>query len=130
MTDAAIVGSLSARTRWAHWPGGLAVLAAFGVIGGFMQGFSILVAPALGGGDMRLDATKVSTLVILAGIVAGFHRRGADFTVPPLRADGHAGKRKFDLAAAYLHSEPSWRHLRHRRLQPSFPLRALGTVRR
>ncbi len=104
MTDAAIVGQFAGTDAlgalgsadWLCW-------LVFGVIGGFMQGFSILVAQRFGGGDMRLMRRSVSTLVILAGIVAVvFTAAGLILTVPLLRLMGTLD-RVFDLAAAYLH---------------------------
>ena len=104
MTDAAIVGQFAGTDAlgalgsadWLCW-------LVFGVIGGFMQGFSILVAQRFGGGDMRLMRRGVSTLVILAGIVAVvFTAAGLILTVPLLRLMGTLD-RVFDLAAAYLH---------------------------
>ena len=104
MTDAAIVGQFAGTDAlgalgsadWLCW-------LVFGVIGGFMQGFSILVAQRFGGGDMRLMRRSVSTLVILAGIVAVvFTAAGLILTVPLLRLMGTL-ERVFDLAAAYLH---------------------------
>ena len=104
MTDAAIVGPFAGTDAlgalgsadWLCW-------LVFGVIGGFMQGFSILVAQRFGGGDMRLMRRSVSTLVILAGIVAVvFTAAGLILTVPLLRLMGTLD-RVFDLAAAYLH---------------------------
>lgn len=104
MTDAAIVGQFAGTDAlgalgsadWLCW-------LVFGVIGGFMQGFSILVAQRFGGSDMRLMRRSVSTLVILAGIVAVvFTAAGLILTVPLLRLMGTLD-RVFDLAAAYLH---------------------------
>ena len=90
MTDAIIVGQFAGvqalgavgSTDWLSW-------LVFGLISGVMQGFSIPVAQRFGAGDLRGLRRCVSTLLVLAAVLAvGFTVLGLIFAGPLLRLIG------------------------------------------
>lgn len=104
MTDAAIVGQFAGSDAlgalgsadWLCW-------LVFGVISGFMQGFSILVSQRFGAGDIKGLRRAVSTILALAAaIVVAFTAFGLLSTAPLLRLMGTRAE-LFDQAAGYLY---------------------------
>ena len=103
MTDAAIVGQFAGSNAlgalgsadWLCW-------LVFGVISGFMQGFSILVSQRFGAGDIKGLRRAVSTILILAAaVVVAFTAFGLVTTAPLLRLMG-TRKELFGQASGYL----------------------------
>ena len=104
MTDAAIVGQFAGAEAlgavgsadWLCW-------LVFGVISGFMQGFSILIAQRFGAGDYRGMRRSVASSIVLAGaVVVFFTALGLGMTKPLLRIMG-TREEFFDQAAGYLY---------------------------
>ncbi len=104
MTDAAIVGQFAGAEAlgaigsadWLCW-------LVFGVISGFMQGFSILIAQRFGAGDYKGMRRSVSTSIVLAGLVVIFFTAtGLGMTAPLLRLMG-TREELFSQAAGYLY---------------------------
>ena len=104
MADAAIVGQFAGAQAlgaigsadWLCW-------LVFGVISGFMQGFSILIAQRFGAGDYRGMRRAVSTSIVLAGIVVVFFTAfGLALVGPLLRLMG-TRQELFAEAAGYLY---------------------------
>ena len=104
MTDAAIVGQFAGAEAlgaigsadWLCW-------LVFGVISGFMQGFSILVAQRFGANDVKGMRRALSTILVLAaGVVVLFTAFGFISTGPLLRLMGTRPE-LFDKAAGYLY---------------------------
>lgn len=104
MTDAAIVGQFAGAEAlgaigsadWLCW-------LVFGVISGFMQGFSILVAQRFGANDVKGMRRALSTILVLAaGVVVFFTAFGFISTGPLLRLMGTRPE-LFDKAAGYLY---------------------------
>ena len=104
MTDAAIVGQFAGAEAlgaigsadWLCW-------LVFGVISGFMQGFSILIAQRFGAGDYKGMRRSVATSIVLAGaVVVFFTVLGLGMTKPLLRIMGTRAE-LFDAAAGYLY---------------------------
>lgn len=104
MTDAAIVGQFAGvdalaaigSADWLCW-------LIFGMIGSFMQGFSILVAQRFGSGDLRAMRRAVSTLLVLsAAVIVGFTGIGF-LTGAPLLRLMQTQEAVFDSAVSYLY---------------------------
>lgn len=104
MTDAAIVGQFAGAQAlgavgsadWLCW-------LVFGVIGGFMQGFSILIAQRFGANDIKGMRRALSTILVLsAGVVVLFTAFGLAFTGPLLRLMG-TREELFKEASGYLY---------------------------
>ena len=104
MTDAAIVGQFAGAQAlgavgsadWLCW-------LVFGVIGGFMQGFSILIAQRFGANDIKGMRRALSTILVLAaGVVILFTTFGLIFTGPLLRLMG-TREELFRQASGYLY---------------------------
>lgn len=104
MADAAIVGQFAGvdalgalgSADWLCW-------LVFGVISGFMQGFSILVSQRFGAGDVGGMRRAVSTIVILSiALAAAFTAVGVAAVSPMLRLIGTQA-RFFSMARQYLY---------------------------
>lgn len=104
MTDALIVGQFAGADAlgaigvcdWLSW-------LVFGVLSGFTQGFSILVAQRFGSGDMRALRRAVSTIIFLtAGAIALFTTIGLLAVTPMLRMI-NTHERFFSMAQQYLY---------------------------
>jgi putative MATE family efflux protein len=104
MADAAIVGQFAGvdalgalgSADWLCW-------LVFGVISGFMQGFSILVSQRFGAGDIHGMRRAVATIVILSvALSAAFTALGIAAVAPTLRLI-NTQERFFAMAQQYLY---------------------------
>lgn len=103
MTDTAILSNFGGTDAlgalgsadWLSW-------LVFGVISGFMQGFSILVAQRFGAGEEKLLRRAVSTIIVLASMIAVIFTAAGVVCAGPLLRLINTQERFFDSAHKYL----------------------------
>ena len=103
MADAAIVGQFAGvtalgalgSTDWLSW-------LVFGVISGFMQGFSILVAQRFGAGNLHSMRRAVATIVLMSAAIAVVFTTAGLLAVGPMLRLINTQEQFFEMAQQYL----------------------------